>query len=107
MFSRYARKRLREFDQNPRKRLKSSEIEHEEEQLESEIKVGLELLISNQDQELEAKINTIDGLTSTTTEAIRLKYSFDCQVKREQKLRTNIVFATETQSAIHLYRKDQ
>ena len=38
--SRYARKRLREFDQNPRKRLKSSEIEHEEDKLEAEIKVS-------------------------------------------------------------------
>ena len=74
------------------------EIEIEEERLEAEIKVNF-LKIQYSDtvnfQELETKITVLNGLTSTTTESIRLKFNQETQFKREQRLQANIVFAAQ------------
>ena len=44
---------------------------------------------------LEAKIATLDGLNSATTEAIRLTYNRESQRAREARCEANIVFATD------------
>ena len=97
--SRKIRERLNDYvPVNKRKRLKSMEIEIEEERLEAEIKVNL-VKIQYSDtvnfQELETKITVLNGLTSTTTESIRLKFNQETQFKREQRLQANIVFAAQ------------
>ena len=87
------------------------EIEIEEERLEAEIKVNFfqkfyfflgklfQWKIKHSDtvnfQELETKITVLNGLTSTTTESIRLKFNQETQFKREQRLQANIVFAAQ------------